>query len=188
MEDSVFSRCLMRARGASDVIDVMGGDSGSPGVGSRRPQRKRMKTTRAIESMLQENDMDWEEENSSERISRNHKNRTVQATAAERAGEETRGPEQPTDSDFNNKLDTIKAEVQMQFKSFRDHVTEEIAKEIAKEMAKMTAQLTQELSQAREELTQARSELEDTRLQLQAMKESSRSPIGSASVCGRRPT
>ncbi|KAL2194675.1 hypothetical protein P885DRAFT_79987, partial [Corynascus similis CBS 632.67] len=37
------------ARGASDVIDVMRGDSGSPGVGSRLPQRKRVKTTRAAE-------------------------------------------------------------------------------------------------------------------------------------------
>ena len=43
------------ARGASDVIDVMRGDSGA---GHRRPQRKRVKTTRAIESMQQDDDMD----------------------------------------------------------------------------------------------------------------------------------
>ena len=108
------------ARGALDVIDVMGGDSGTPGAGNRRPQRKRVKTTRAMESMQQENDMDWDEENSSERISRNHKNRTVQATAAERAGEGNRCPEQPEDRDFNNKLDVINAEFQMQFRKLRD--------------------------------------------------------------------
>ena len=115
--------------------------------------------------MQQENDMDWDEENSSERISRNHKNRTVQATAAERVGEEIQCLEQPADGDFNNTLD-INAEIQMQFRKLRDQVAEEIAKE----MAKMTAQLTEELSQAREQLTQARRELEDTRLQLQAME------------------
>ncbi|KAH6847199.1 hypothetical protein B0I37DRAFT_374473 [Chaetomium sp. MPI-CAGE-AT-0009] len=52
---------------ASDVIDVMRGDSGTPGAG-RRPQRKRVKTRRAMESMQQEDDMDWEEENASERL------------------------------------------------------------------------------------------------------------------------
>jgi hypothetical protein len=36
-----------------------------------------------MESIQQENDMDWEEENSSERMLRNHKNRKTQATAAE---------------------------------------------------------------------------------------------------------
>ncbi|KAK4118055.1 hypothetical protein N657DRAFT_584336 [Parathielavia appendiculata] len=122
----------------------MRGDSGSPGVGCRRPQRKRVKTKRAMESMQQDNDMDWEEENSIERVSRNHKNRTVGATAAERADEGIRGAEQPADRDFNNNLDIIKAEVQMQFKKI-----------IAEEVAKMTAQLTEELSQARDQLTRA---------------------------------
>ena len=115
-----------------------------------------------MESMQQENDMNQEEENSSERILRNHKNHTVQATAAERASEEIHCLEQSADRDFNNKLDIIKMEFQLQFKKLRDHMAEE--------MAKMTAQLT-ELSQAQEQLTQARRELEDTRLQLQTMKE-----------------
>ena len=61
-----------------------------------------------MESMQQENDMDWEEENSSERMLRKHRNRTIRATAAERAAEEIRGLEQPVDRDFNNKLDIIK--------------------------------------------------------------------------------
>ncbi len=155
------------ARDASDVIDVMRGDSGSPGVGSRLLQRKRVKTRRAMESMQQENDMNCEEENSSERILRNHKTHTVQATAAEGAIEEIHCLEQSADHDFNNKLDIIKTEFQLQFKQLRDHVAEE--------MAKMTAQLT-ELSQAREQLTQTRRELEDTRLQLQAMKEAQGAP------------
>ena len=86
---------------------------------------------------------------------RNHKNRTRRATAAKEPGEEFRGPEQPVDRDFNNKLDIIKAEFHLQFKELRDHVVEE--------MAKMTAQLTKELSQAREQLTQARNDLENTR-------------------------
>ncbi|KAK4118601.1 hypothetical protein N657DRAFT_694293 [Parathielavia appendiculata] len=158
------------ARGASDVIDVMRGDSESTGVGCRRPQRKRVKTKRAMESVQQENDMDWEEENSSERVLRNHKNRTVLATAAERAAERAdegiRGAEQPADRDFSNKLDIIKAEVQMQFRKI-----------MAEEVAKMTAQLTEELSQAREQLTRACRELEDTRLQLQAMKEGQEAPL-----------
>jgi len=161
------------ARSASDVIDVMRGDSGSPGMGNRRSQRKRMKTTRAMESIQQENDMDWDEE-SGERILRNHKNRRVQATAAERADEEIRGPEQPEDRDFNNKLDIIKAEFQLQFKKFRDQLVEETARmfrdQMAEEMAKFTAQWT-------EQLTQARRELEDARLQLQAMKEAHEGPF-----------
>jgi hypothetical protein len=89
------------ARGASDVIGVIRGDSGTPGAGHRRSQRKRVKTTRAMESMQQENDMDWEEENSSERMPRNHKNRTTRVGAADEANEETRGPEQAVDHDFN---------------------------------------------------------------------------------------
>ncbi|KAK4119391.1 hypothetical protein N657DRAFT_551453, partial [Parathielavia appendiculata] len=107
-----------------------------------------VKTKRAMESMQQENDMDWEEENSTERVLRNHKNRTVRATAAERAAERAdegiRGAEQPVDRDFTNKLGIIKAEVQMQ-----------IRKIMTEEVAKMTAQLTEELSQAREQLTRA---------------------------------
>ncbi len=63
--------------------------------------------------------MDWDEE-SSERILRNYKNRRVQATAAERADKEIQGLEQPEDCNFNNKLDIIKAKFQLQFKKFRD--------------------------------------------------------------------
>lgn len=129
-----------------------------------------------MESIQQENDMDWEEENSSERTLRNHKNHTVQATAAERASEKIHCPEQPADRDFNNKLDIINAEIQMQFKKLRDQMAEEIAKGIAKEMAKTTAQFTKELSQAREQLIQARREIEDTRLQLQAIKDAPEAP------------
>ena len=78
------------------------------------------------------------------------------------ASDETRGPEQATYQNFNNKLDTIKAEVQMQFRKLKDYIAEEVAK-------MTTAQLARELAQAREELTQGRSELEHTRLQLHAM-------------------
>ena len=92
---------------------------------------------------------------------RNYKNRTIRVTAADKASEGTRGLEQPVDYDFNNKLDIIKAEFQLEFRKLGD--------QMAKEVAKMTAQLTQELSQAREELIQARSELELTRLQLHAI-------------------
>ena len=116
------------ARGASDVIDVMRGDSGTPGAGRRRPQRKRMKTTRAMESILQEKDMDWEEESDNEKMPRNHKNRTICVAAADEASDETRGPGQATDQEFNNKLDTIKAEVQMQFRKIKDYIAEEVAK------------------------------------------------------------
>ncbi|KAK4119712.1 hypothetical protein N657DRAFT_247795 [Parathielavia appendiculata] len=55
------------ARRTPDVIDTMGGDLEVPGAGHRRPQRKRVKTTRALESMRQQDDMDWEGENSSEK-------------------------------------------------------------------------------------------------------------------------
>ena len=130
-----------------------------------------------MESMQQENDMNQEEENSSERILRNHKNHTVQATAAEGTSKEIHCPKQSADRDFNNKLDIINAELQMQFRKLRDQVAEEIAKEITKEMSKMTAQLTEELSQTREQLTQARREVEDTRLQLQAIKEAQEAPL-----------
>ncbi len=142
-------------------------------MGNRRSQRKRIKTTRAIESIQQENDIDWDKE-SGERILRNHKNRRVQATAAERADEEIRGLEQPEDRDFNNKLEIIKAEFQLQFKKFRDQLVEETARmfrdQMAEEMAKFTAQWT-------EQLTQACRELEDARLQLQAMKEAYEAPL-----------
>jgi hypothetical protein len=149
------------ARGASDVIDVMGSDSGTAGAGRRRSQRKRVKTTRAMELMRQEDDMEWEEDNGSESAQRNHKNSTTRAAAADEVSVTVRGPEQPVDRDFNKKLDIMKAEFQLEFRKLRERMAEEVAK--------MTAQLAQELSQAREELTQARSELEHTRLQLHAM-------------------
>jgi hypothetical protein len=92
-EDSVFSRCLVRR--------VALQTSGTPGAGRRRPQRKRMKTTRAMESIPQKEDMDWEEENDNEKMPRNHKNRTIRvAVIADEASDETRDPEQATDQDF----------------------------------------------------------------------------------------
>ncbi len=48
-----------------------------------------------MESIRQQN-MDWEEENDSERMPINHKNHTIQVAAADEANEETRGLEQPT--------------------------------------------------------------------------------------------
>ena len=65
-----------------------------------------------MESIQQENDIDWDKE-SGERILRNHKNRTVRATAAERADKGIRGQEQPADLDINEKLDNIKMEFQL---------------------------------------------------------------------------
>ncbi|EAQ90175.1 hypothetical protein CHGG_06794 [Chaetomium globosum CBS 148.51] len=155
------------ARGGSNVIDVMRGDSGTPGAGQRRPQRKKVKTRRAIESKLQE-DMDWEEESNIEKMPRNHKNRTIRVAAADEARDETRESEQTVDHDLNNKLNIMKAEIQTEFKKLKDHMAEEIAK--------MTAQLTQELAQAREELTQARSELEQTKIQLHTMTRAQETP------------
>lgn len=76
------------ARGASDVIDVIGGDSETPGAGHRRTQRKRVKRAKAMESMRQEDDMDWEEENGSERRLRNDDNFTSRDAAADKASEE----------------------------------------------------------------------------------------------------
>lgn len=157
------------ARGGSNVIDVMRGDSGTPGGGQRRPQRKKVKTRRAIESKLQE-DMDWEEESNIEKMPRNHKNRTIRVAAADEARDETRESEQTMDHDFNNKLNIMKAEIQTEFKKLKDHMAEEIAK--------MTAQLTQELAQAREELTQARSELEHTKIQLHTITRAQETPSG----------
>ena len=120
-----------------------------------------MKTTRAMESILQKEDMDGEEENGNEKMPRSHKNCTIQVAAIDEASEETQGPEQAVDHEVNNKLDIINAEALIQFRKLKDYMAEEVAK--------ITAQLTQELSQAREELTQARNELEHTRLQLHAM-------------------
>jgi hypothetical protein len=48
------------ARGASDITDVVRGDSETPGAGHCRPQRKR--TAKAMKLMRQEDDVDWEEE------------------------------------------------------------------------------------------------------------------------------
>ncbi|KAK4118032.1 hypothetical protein N657DRAFT_675812 [Parathielavia appendiculata] len=149
------------ARRAPDLIDMMGGDSEVPGAGHRRPQRKRVRTTRALESMRQRDDMDWEEENSSKKRLGNDKNVTIRAAAADDASEEVQGTEQRADHDFNTKLAIKEAEFQFEFRKLRDKMAEDVAK--------MTAQLTQELSQAREDLKQARSELEHTRLQLHAM-------------------
>ncbi|EAQ88563.1 predicted protein [Chaetomium globosum CBS 148.51] len=106
-----------------------------------------MKVTRAMESILQKEDMNCEEENDNEEIPRNHKNRTIQVAAVDEASEETRGLEQAMDHKLNNKLDIINAEVLIEFRKLKDYMAEEVAK--------ITAQLTQELPQAREELTQA---------------------------------
>lgn len=57
---------------------------------------------------------------------RNYKNRIGKATVAESAADRTdegiRRAEQPADSDFNNKLDIIKTEFQLQFRKLRDHI------------------------------------------------------------------
>ena len=59
-------------------------------------------------------------------MSRNHKNRTIRATAAEREGKEIQGPEQPVNRDFSKKPDIIKTEFQLQFRKLQDHVAEEM--------------------------------------------------------------
>ena len=82
--------------------------------------------------------MDWEEENDNKKMPRNHKNRTIRVIIADEASDETRRLEQATDQDFNDILDNIKAEVQMQFRKLKDYIAEEVAK--------ITAQLTQELA------------------------------------------
>ena len=53
------------ANPASDVIFVMGRDLDTPGGGCRRPQRKRVRTAKALDTEQQNADMEWQEEGES---------------------------------------------------------------------------------------------------------------------------
>jgi hypothetical protein len=53
------------ANPASDVIVVMGRDLDASGGGYRRPQRKRIRMAKALETEQQNVDMEWQEEGES---------------------------------------------------------------------------------------------------------------------------
>ncbi|KAM5527771.1 transposase-like protein [Fusarium oxysporum f. sp. phaseoli] len=65
------------------------------------------------------------------------------------------------EQDFNKKIESMKAEFQLEFTKLRDHMAEEVAR--------ATAQMAQELSQVRDQLTQVCGELEQIRLQLDTL-------------------
>jgi len=137
---------------------VMGRQSDVSGGGCHRPQRKRARTTRAIEAEQQECNIEWEEENSEGTSSNTRTKKRTTPKAADRMLEAIQGLKQLLEQDFNRKIEIMKAEFQLEFTKLRDRMAEEVAK--------TTAQMAQELSQAREELSQVRNELECSRLQL----------------------
>jgi hypothetical protein len=153
------------ANPASDVIVVMEAEPDAPGGGYHRPLRKRTRTTRALESEQQKGDMEWQEEESSEgSLSRTRtKNRTT-PKAAGSMNEAIQGLRRLLEQNFNKKVESMKAEFQLEFSKFRDRMAEDVTS--------TTAQMAQELSQVREQLTMVCSELEQTRLQLDTVNNS----------------
>jgi hypothetical protein len=141
------------ANPASDVITVMEGEPDVPGGGYHRPLRKRTRTTRAMESEQQKGDMEWQEEESSEGAP-SHTRAKKRATpkAAGSMIEATQGLKRLLEQDFNQRMEAMKAEFQLEFAKLRDRMVEEVTR--------TTAQMTQELSQVRQQLAQVSGELE----------------------------
>lgn len=150
------------ANPTSDVIVVMGHEPDVPGGGYHRPLRKRTRTTRALESEQKKGGMVWQEEESSEGTPSHV--RTKERSMPKATGsmmEAIQGQKQLLQQDFDKKMETMKAEFQLEFKKLSDRMVEEVAR--------TTAQVAQELSQVREQLTQVCSELEQTRLRLDTL-------------------
>ncbi|KAH7304401.1 hypothetical protein B0I35DRAFT_414457 [Stachybotrys elegans] len=153
------------------VIVVMEGEPDVPGGGYHRPQRKRTRTARALESDQKKGDMEWQEEESSEGApsqTRAKKRATPKATGS--MIEVTQSLKQLLEQDFNKRMESMRAEFQLEFTKLSDRMAEEVTR--------ATAQMAQELSQVRDHLTQVCGELEQTRLQLDMLNkaETPRSP------------
>jgi hypothetical protein len=161
------------ANPASDVIIVMGDDPDGSGGRYRRPQRKRIRTTKVLEMEKQNGDMEWQEEGETSEGALGQ-NRARKQTAPKSAGgmvEAVQGLRQLLEQDFNKKAEAMKAEFQLEFMKLRDRMAEEVTR--------ATAQMAQELSQVRDQLAQVCGELEQTRLQLDMLNktETSRSSV-----------
>ncbi|KAL6411718.1 hypothetical protein AUP68_04092 [Ilyonectria robusta] len=133
-----------------------------PGGGYHRPLRKRTRTARALESEQQNGDMEWQEEESSEgALSHTRTKKRTTPKAVGSMTEAIQGLKRLLEQDFNKRMETMKAEFQLEFTKLSDRMAEEVTR--------TTAQIAQELSQAREQLTLVCSELEQARLQLDTL-------------------
>ncbi|EGU88694.1 hypothetical protein FOXB_00787 [Fusarium oxysporum f. sp. conglutinans Fo5176] len=151
------------ANPASDVIIVIGREPDASSGGYHRPQRKRVRTTKVLEMEKQNGDMEWQEEGETSEGALGQ-NRVRKQTAPKSAGgmvEAIHSLKQLLEQDFNKKIESMKAEFQLEFTKLRDHMAEEVAR--------ATAQMAQELSQVRDQLTQVCGELEQIRLQLDTL-------------------
>ncbi|EXA29691.1 hypothetical protein FOVG_18835 [Fusarium oxysporum f. sp. pisi HDV247] len=111
----------------------------------------------------QNGDMEWQEEGETSEGALGQ-NRVRKQTAPKSAGgmvEAIHSLKQLLEQDFNKKIESMKAEFQLEFTKLRDHMAEEVAR--------ATAQMAQELSQVRDQLTQVCGELEQIRLQLDTL-------------------
>jgi hypothetical protein len=150
------------ANPASDVIVVMEGEQDVPGGGCHRPLRKRTRTTRALESEQQKGAMEWQEEESSEGTpSHTRAKKRAAPKAAGSMSEVAQSLKRLLEQDFNKRMESMKAEFQLEFAKLRDRMAEEVTR--------TTAQMAQELSQVRQQLTQVCDKLEQTRLQLDTL-------------------
>ncbi|WAO97073.1 Hypothetical protein NCS54_01477900 [Fusarium falciforme] len=106
--------------------------------------------------------MEWQEEESSEGApSQTRAKKRATPKAAGSMIELTQSLKRLLEQDFNKRMESMKAELQLEFTKLSDRMAEEVTK--------ATAQMAQELSQVREQLTQVCGELEQTRLQLETL-------------------
>ncbi|KAF6525853.1 hypothetical protein HZS61_011648 [Fusarium oxysporum f. sp. conglutinans] len=128
--------------------------------GYHRPQRKRVRTTKVLETEQQNGDMEWQEEGeTSEGVL--GQNRARKQAAPKSAGgmvEAVQSLKQLLEQDLNKKIEAMKAEFQLEFTKLSDRMAEEVARATA-----------QELSQVRDQLIQVCGELEQIRLQLDTL-------------------
>lgn len=119
-------------------------------------------TARALESEQKKGDMEWQEEESSEGApSQTRAKKRATPKAAGSMIELTQSLKRLLEQDFNKRMESMKAELQLEFTKLSDRMAEEVTK--------ATAQMAQELSQVREQLIQVCGELEQTRLQLETL-------------------
>src|SRR6478609_4700683 len=109
------------ANPASDVIIAMGDYPDGSGGGYHRPQRKRVRTTKVLEMEKQNGDMEWQEEGETSEGALGQ-NRVRKQTAPKSAGgkvEAVYSLKQLLEQDFNKKIESMKAEFQLELTKLR---------------------------------------------------------------------
>jgi hypothetical protein len=97
------------------------------------PQRKRVRTTKVLEIEQRNGDIEWQEEGETSEGTLGQNRARKQAAPKSSAGmvEEIQSLRQVLEQDFDKKIESMKAEFQLEFAKVRDRMAEEVTRATA---------------------------------------------------------